>query len=144
MAASSPVSSPTQERYTREEGNSSSEVEPAVQLEWLDRPKYVCATCGCDLALQDELVSRAFSGRAGPAFLLRSAVNVKLAKSEQKMLLSGMHTISNITCKGCDTPLGWVYLKANDPAQRYKEGKYIMEKEKIMKENNWAPGKVSS
>lgn len=72
------------------------------------------------------------------------------------MLLSGMHTISNITCKGCDAPLGWVYLKANDPAQRYKEGeqlqmlsilfqphvfpftwphsgKYIMEKDKIMK-----------
>jgi hypothetical protein len=38
------------------------------------------------------------------------------------MLLSGLHTISNITCKGCDAPLGWVYLKANDPAQRYKEG----------------------
>lgn len=55
-------------------------------------------------------------------FSLFHSVNVKLAKSEQKMLLSGMHTISNITCKGCDTPLGWVYLRANDPAQRYKEG----------------------
>lgn len=52
-----------------------------------------------------------------------NSVNVSPQKSEQKMLLSGLHTISNITCKGCDTPLGWVYLKANDPAQRYKEGK---------------------
>lgn len=54
--------------------------------------------------------------------LIYHSVNVELHKSEQKMLLSGLHTISNITCKGCHTPLGWVYLKANDPAQRYKEG----------------------
>jgi hypothetical protein len=101
--------------------------------------------------LKDELVSRAFSGRAGPAFLLRSAcayidvhsdlgltlhdhpaylasVNVKLAKAQQKMLLTGMHTISNLTCLGCGSSLGWVYLKAEDPAQKYKEGKYILEK----------------
>ena len=50
------------------------------------------------------------------------SVNVKLARSEQKMLLTGMHTISNISCKGCDAPIGWVYIKANDPAQKYKEG----------------------
>ena len=54
--------------------------------------------------------------------LIYHSVNVELHKSEQKMLLSGLHTISNITCKGCHTPLGWVYLKASDPAQRYKEG----------------------
>ena len=38
------------------------------------------------------------------------------------MLLTGMHTISNLACRGCDAPLGWVYLKANDAAQKYKEG----------------------
>lgn len=38
------------------------------------------------------------------------------------MLLTGMHTISNLTCKSCDAPLGWVYIKASDPAQKYKEG----------------------
>jgi len=129
MAADLP-STPTSQ------GGPSSSPEPPC-LTWLNRPKFTCASCGCDLALQDELVSRAFSGRAGPAFLLRSAVNVKIARSEQKMLLTGMHTISNISCKGCDTPLGWVYIKANDSAQKYKEGKYIMEKDKIMKENGW-------
>jgi len=111
-------------------------------LIYLDRPKFSCAGCSCDLALQDELVSRAFSGRAGPAFLLRSAVNVKLAKSEAKMLLTGMHTISNITCKGCEAPLGWVYIKASDPAQKYKEGKYIIEKDKVMKENCWIDDRI--
>jgi hypothetical protein len=40
------------------------------------------------------------------------------------MLLTGMHTISNITCKGCEAPLGWVYIKASDPAQKYKEGEH--------------------
>ena len=56
------------------------------------------------------------------------SVNVKLAKSQQKMLLTGMHTISNLTCLGCESSLGWVYLKAQDATQKYKEGKYILEK----------------
>jgi hypothetical protein len=57
---------------------------------------------------------------------------------------------------GCNDRLGWYYHKAADHTQKYKEGtkkspfvilrsltiphpqgKYLLEREKIMKENNW-------
>jgi hypothetical protein len=31
--------------------------------------------------------------------------------------------------------LGWKYEKAFEESQKYKEGKYILEKAKVMKEN---------
>jgi len=38
---------------------------------------------------------------------------------------------------GCSERIGWYYLKASDPSQKYKEGKYLLEREKLVKENNW-------
>jgi len=101
------------------------------------RPTFDCANCATHLALQDELISKAFSGREGVAFLLHSAVNVKMGKKEDRMLLTGMHTVADILCAGCGTNLGWTYLKAFETSQKYKEGKFIIEKEKIVKNNAW-------
>ncbi|KZO91108.1 yippee-domain-containing protein [Calocera viscosa TUFC12733] len=103
-----------------------------------DRPTYSCANCSTHLALQDELISKAFSGRDGVAFLFHSAVNIKQGKKEDRMLLTGMHTVADITCMGCGTSVGWTYLKAYETSQKYKEGKFIIEKEKIVKDNAWS------
>ncbi|EJU04745.1 yippee-domain-containing protein [Dacryopinax primogenitus] len=86
-----------------------------------DRPVYSCATCSTHLALQDELISKAFSGREGVAFLFHTAINVKQGKKEERMLLTGMHTVADITCMGCGTSVGWTYLKAYETSQKYKE-----------------------
>lgn len=87
-----------------------------------DKPHYACAQCSAVLALQDELISKAFSGREGRGFLMHSAVNVKLGKKEDRSLLTGMHTVADVFCIGCNDRLGWYYVKASDPSQKYKEG----------------------
>lgn len=89
------------------------------------------------MALADELISKAFSGREGRAFLLHSACNIKLGAHEQRQLLTGVHTVADIFCVGCSTRLGWTYLRAFEVSQRYKEGKYLFERERIFKDNAW-------
>ncbi|KAL1705300.1 hypothetical protein EV121DRAFT_203922 [Schizophyllum commune] len=73
--------------------------------------------------LQDELVSKTFSGREGRGFLAHSATNVRLGQKEDRPLMTGVHTVADITCLGCGDRLGWYYHKAADPSQKYKEGK---------------------
>ncbi|KIO30675.1 hypothetical protein M407DRAFT_242084 [Tulasnella calospora MUT 4182] len=101
------------------------------------RPVFSCAKCAATLALQDELISKAFSGREGRAYLLHSAVNIRLGKKEERTLLTGVHTVADILCVGCGSLVGWTYLKAHEQSQRYKEGKYIIEKERITRDNAW-------
>lgn len=74
---------------------------------------------------------------AFPTSLLHSACNVKLGKQEQRQLLTGVHTVADIFCVTCQTRLGWTYLKASEPSQKYKEGKYLLERERIFKDNAW-------
>ncbi|KAH8080233.1 yippee zinc-binding/DNA-binding /Mis18, centromere assembly-domain-containing protein [Filobasidium floriforme] len=105
-----------------------------------DKPVYSCRKCLVPIALQDELVSKAFSGRDGRAYLMHSTVNTKLGKVEERRLLTGLHTVADLFCTSCDASLGWTYLKAQDRDQVYKEGKYILEASKTVKENNWELG----
>ncbi|KAG6335694.1 hypothetical protein ID866_3400 [Astraeus odoratus] len=102
-----------------------------------DHPRFICATCSAVLALQDELISKSFSGREGRGYLMHSAVNVKLGKREDRPLLTGVHTVADVFCVGCNDRIGWYYHKAADQSQKYKEGKYLLEREKLVKENNW-------
>ncbi|KAI8996830.1 hypothetical protein BDB01DRAFT_768676 [Pilobolus umbonatus] len=44
---------------------------------------------------------------------------------------TGDHCISFIYCKGCNEEIGWVYIKAYEQDQKYKEGKYILEKTRV-------------
>ncbi|KAI6157913.1 yippee-domain-containing protein [Pisolithus tinctorius] len=102
-----------------------------------DHPRFICATCSAVLALQDELISKSFSGRDGRGYLIHSAVNVKLGEKEDRSLLTGVHTVADVFCVGCNDRIGWYYHKAADQSQKYKEGKYLLEREKMVKENNW-------
>ncbi|GAA5879312.1 hypothetical protein JCM8547_000660 [Rhodosporidiobolus lusitaniae] len=101
-------------------------------------PSLRCSSCALELALQDELVSRSFQGTSGPALLFRSAVNVKEGKKIEKQLISGKHTIAAVFCKGCGSELGWKYYVSPDSSQKFKEGKWILEKRKIYKDNKWS------
>lgn len=35
---------------------------------------------------------------------------------------TGLHTVADVYCLGCNERLGWFYVKAPDNAQKYKEG----------------------
>ncbi|KAF8893572.1 hypothetical protein BD779DRAFT_1435836 [Infundibulicybe gibba] len=102
------------------------------------RPVYICAKCSATIALQDEMISKAFSGRDGRGYLIHSALNVKLGRREDRPLLTGVHTVADAFCVGCNERLGWYYHKAADYSQKYKEGKYLLERERLVKENAWS------
>jgi len=102
-----------------------------------DKPIFSCANCAAVLALQDELISKSFSGREGRGCLMHSVVNVSIGKKEDRPLLTGVHTVADVFCVGCGDRVGWYYFKASDASQKYKEGKYLLEKERLVKENRW-------
>ena len=81
------------------------------------------------------LVSKAFNGRHGRAFLFAGpAENVILGPREERMLMTGLHTVCDVHCRGCSEVVGWKYEGAVEPSQQYKVGKFIFEKAKLHKE----------
>ena len=64
----------------------------------------------------------------GRAYLFDQCVNITTGPPEDRILITGLHTVSDISCKRCQALVGWTYAKAYEPSQKYKEGKYIIEK----------------
>ena len=70
------------------------------------------------------------------SYLFASASNVSLGPKEDRVLLTGLHTVADIYCVSCQTRLGWKYVEAFEPSQKYKEGRFIVEKIKIIEGND--------
>ena len=49
--------------------------------------------------------------------------------------MTGLHTVADVACCQCNEVLGWKYEKAYEETQKYKEGKFILEKAKVMRES---------
>ncbi|CAG8799339.1 9207_t:CDS:2, partial [Gigaspora rosea] len=71
----------------------------------------------------------AFQGQHGRAYLFDTVVNVEEGPSEDRHMTTGLHTVKDIYCSRCRSVLGWKYERAYEQSQRYKEGKYILEKQ---------------
>merc|ERR1719152_595854 len=93
---------------------------------------YSCASCRTHVATHEQLVSKAFQGRHGRAFLFTTATNVMLGPKEERVLMTGLHSVSDIFCTECTARLGWKYLEAFENSQKYKEGKFIVEKSRVV------------
>lgn len=102
-------------------------------LEYLDTSHIYSCSCGTHLSNAKELVSKDFWASTGKAFLFNKLVNVSTGSSEDKMFKSGLHTISGIFCKVCEAKLGWRFDWAMEQDQKYKEGKFILERSLISK-----------
>ena len=77
-----------------------------------------------------------------------SSVNIELGEPADRNMTTGLHTVRDIYCNKCGTTLGWKYVSCSPPiqsapmliqnhsskdkahveSQRYKEGKYILER----------------
>lgn len=82
-------------------------------------------------------------------------MNVNVGEKEERMLMTGMHTVVDIFCVGCGSIVGWKYVRycisflmqllvplfdflmypfvifrkaAHEKSQKYKEGKFIIER----------------
>nr|XP_054490959.1 protein yippee-like 4 [Agelaius phoeniceus] len=98
---------------------------------------YSCVHCRAHLARHEELISKSFQGSHGRAYLFNSVVNVGCGPAEQRLLLTGLHSVADIFCQSCNTTLGWKYEQAFESSQKYKEGKFIIEMSHMVKENGW-------
>lgn len=55
-------------------------------------------------------------------------VNVTIGHAEDRRLMTGLHSVCDIFCKRCKNMVGWTYARAYEASQKYKEGKFIIEK----------------
>ncbi|KAK8527433.1 hypothetical protein V6N12_054645 [Hibiscus sabdariffa] len=104
----------------------------------LDGRSYRCKFCRTHLALPDDLVSRSFHCRRGKAYLFNNAVNITVGTLEERMMLSGMHTVADIFCCCCGQIVGWKYEAAHEKSQKYKEGKFVLERGRIIDETEYS------
>ncbi|RMB97966.1 hypothetical protein DUI87_25444 [Hirundo rustica rustica] len=77
------------------------------------------------------------SGSGGSSGDSGGRVNVGCGPAEQRLLLTGLHSVADIFCQSCKTTLGWKYEQAFESSQKYKEGKFIIEMSHMVKENGW-------
>ncbi|KAI8895469.1 Yippee/Mis18 [Globomyces pollinis-pini] len=102
-----------------------------VHKEYLDEGVesnvFVCIDCNTHLTTDDDIVSKAFRGQHGTAYLFDYVVNTYSGKAEERRMLTGLHVVRDVYCNGCQSILGWKYDKAYESSQKYKEGRYVLE-----------------
>jgi hypothetical protein len=116
-----------------------------------DSNLYICSTCSLHLSSDNLVISKSFHGRGGKAYLMDTVINVytgftethlnifdlsfSSGPQEKRVLMTGLHTVSDIFCTNCHTLLGWKYDEAFEESEKYKINKFILEKTKITKLN---------
>jgi len=93
---------------------------------------YSCRHCRTHFALSEDIISESFHSRHGKAYLFEKVVNVNVGDKEERMMITGMHTVNDIFCIGCGSIVGWKYDAAYDKSQKYKDGKFILERFKVL------------
>ncbi|GLT56100.1 hypothetical protein SLA2020_291720 [Shorea laevis] len=99
------------------------------------RLPYCCYKCGNIVCCHDDIVSKDFQASHGRAFLFSHVTNVTDGPEEERMMLTGLHTVADVSCHDCGEALGWKYIHAVEELEKYKEGKTVLEKFKISKQN---------
>ncbi|KAL5117416.1 hypothetical protein ACEQ8H_004732 [Pleosporales sp. CAS-2024a] len=116
-----------------------------------------CNKCLADLIPLTCIISKGFTGRHGRAYLV-SAPDVLVAHSSSRattawhagalpntlthkpvsrQLVTGAHTVADISCVQCGTMLGWKYVDAKEESQKYKIGKFILETKRVVRGVEW-------
>ncbi|CAA6655142.1 unnamed protein product [Spirodela intermedia] len=84
---------------------------------YLEGKIYSCLHCQSHLALYEDIVSKVWK-----------RVNARVGRQEERLMTTGMHTVADIFCIGCGSLLGWKYVAAHEKSQKYKEGRFILER----------------
>lgn len=102
-----------------------------VYVRKLEGMFYKCHICHTHLAKLDDLVSKTFHCRRGKAYLYNTVVNVIAGINEERIMTTGLHVVADIYCVYCNQNVGWKYETAYEESQKYKEGKFILERGRI-------------
>lgn len=61
-------------------------------------------------------------------FFSLQVVNLQYSDVQDRVMLTGRHMVRDVSCKNCNSKLGWIYEFATEDSQRYKEGRVILER----------------
>ncbi|KAJ9160621.1 hypothetical protein NKR19_g3081 [Coniochaeta hoffmannii] len=64
-------------------------------------------------------------------------LNIKIGSRENRQLVTGAHVVADISCAVCGTKVGWKYVQATEQSQKYKEGKFILETQRVVVFRSW-------
>jgi hypothetical protein len=119
---------------------------------------YSCKYCQTHFAVTNDIISKSFHCKHGRAYLFDNVVNVTVGEKEHRVMITGWHTVADIFCVSCGSLVGWKYVQdsklihckqlslwwfdanslflpqeiAYDKSQKYKEGKFILERFKVL------------
>ncbi|KAJ3009287.1 hypothetical protein HKX48_008066 [Thoreauomyces humboldtii] len=108
-----------------------------IHKRYLDSPTHSdsrifgCTTCKTHLSTSDDIISKAFQGTTGRAYLFQHVVNVQEGTPRTTTMTTGVHTVKDIYCTACQALVGWKYERAFEASQKYKEGKFILERQLV-------------
>ncbi|KAF2083637.1 yippee-domain-containing protein [Saccharata proteae CBS 121410] len=155
---SSASTTATTSRSTSSSSSSSSSPSTSPPTSYLtgSRSHLRCNRCLTDLCHTTQIISKGFTGRHGRAYLVSphplpfpassttgpaaahtNLPNTHLHKAVPRMLVTGAHTVSDVSCALCGSVLGWKYVAAEEEAQRYKVGKFILETKRVCRGVCW-------
>lgn len=60
-------------------------------------------------------------------------LNIETHTPARRQLVTGLHVVADIACRVCGKVLGWKYVDASEPSQRYKIGKFILETKRVVR-----------
>ncbi|TPX66936.1 hypothetical protein SpCBS45565_g04082 [Spizellomyces sp. 'palustris'] len=89
---------------------------------------YCCSECKTHLSHSEALMSKEPTGHHGRAWLFHDVVNIIQGQPQDRPMTTGQHTVCDIFCINCQAVLGYVGEKAFEEDQKYKEGKFILER----------------
>mmetsp|Transcript_22309 Transcript_22309/g.49055 ORF Transcript_22309/g.49055 Transcript_22309/m.49055 type:complete len:126 (+) Transcript_22309:305-682(+) len=102
-----------------------------------EKNKFCCLKCGSDVAEASSVIWEGFMGSQKPAVLLRQVVNVEPYSAKRvERLSTGEYQLVDVNCRICQTPLGWEYVSATSPEQKYKEGASLLSEGRLQRFRN--------
>lgn len=63
--------------------------------------------------------------------------NTYTGRPVPRNLVTGLHTVCDVSCSVCSSNLGWKYVGAEEDSQRYKVGKFILESRRTTVQQCW-------
>ena len=95
---------------------------------------YSCCHCRAHLASHDEIISKSFQGRHGRAYLFNNVINVSQGPKEERILITGLHTVCDIYCNDCHSVLE-IRAGIRGEPKIQRGPKYIVEKLKMLNDD---------
>lgn len=88
-----------------------------------------CKQCHTHICRKKLIISNNFYGCYGPALFVSKVLNTELGESrDYRKMRTGWYLVKSIYCRQCHNNLGWKYLYSGNTEEKYKQGKYVIER----------------